>query len=280
MILITGSNGQLGNALQQLFSGLGVDYIALDRIGLDITNKDAILEVFGKYNPNIVINCAAYNKVEQAEECIEDAYRVNAFGPYLLAKVSNDFGAKIVHISTDYVFGGDQNSFSEIDGPRPLNVYGASKLSGEYMVQLANENNLIIRTSWLFGNNKDNSEKNFVKTMILKAREKEEIRVVEDQIGSPTYTNNLAKKINELIVLDAEPGVYHITNSGHCSWYEFANKILEFSKIESAPIPIKTSESGTKIKRPQNSILENKRLKEINVPVLRNWQEALIDYIK
>ena len=116
--------------------------------------------------------------------------------------------------------------------------------------------------------------------MILKAREKEEIRVVEDQIGSPTYTNDLAKKINELIVLDAEPGVYHITNSGHCSWYEFANKILEFSKIESAPIPIKTSESGTKIKRPQNSILENKRLKEINVPVLRNWQEALIDYIK
>lgn len=280
MILITGARGQLGNALQELLSKLEVEYIALDREKLDITNKDVIVKLFDIYKPNIVINCAAYNKVEQAEEQIEDTYKINTFGPYLLAQVARDCGAQIVHISTDYVFDGNQNSFSEIDCPRPLNVYGASKLSGEYMVQLANQNSLIIRTSWLFGNNKDDSERNFVKTIIAKARQEKKVRVVEDQVGSPTYTHDLVKKIYELITLGVEPGIYHITNSGYCSWYEFAKKILEFSHIDSTIIPIKTSESGTKIKRPQSSILENKRLKEINVLVLRSWQEALSEYIK
>ncbi|MFH1946887.1 MAG: dTDP-4-dehydrorhamnose reductase [Candidatus Magasanikbacteria bacterium] len=280
MILITGARGQLGNAFQQLFLELQKDFVSFDKDELDITSEEVVKKVFDQYKPNIIINCAAYNKVEQAEEHIEDAYKINAFGPYFLAKIANNFGAKIVHISTDYVFGGDKDGFSEKDCTKPLNIYGSSKLSGEQLVQLANKNSLIIRTSWIFGKNKENNQKNFVKTMILKAKEEKEIRVVEDQVGSPTYTNDLAKKIYELIALDVESGIYHVTNSGHCSWYEFAKKIFELAKIEAVVIPIKTSESGTKIQRPKNSILDNKRLKEVQMLALRSWQDALSDYIK
>src|SRR3989344_5073814 len=155
MMIITGAGGQLGNAIKQGFSVPEEDVICFDRNDFDITNQEAVFEVVAKHKPNIVINCAAYNKVEQAEENIKEAYENNAFGPYWLAKAANDFGAKIVHISTDYVFGGDKNSFSEADCPRPINVYGASKLAGEQLVQLANKKSFIIRTSWLFGKNKD-----------------------------------------------------------------------------------------------------------------------------
>ncbi|MEK7131171.1 MAG: dTDP-4-dehydrorhamnose reductase, partial [Patescibacteria group bacterium] len=271
MILVTGAGGQLGNAVKQIFSGLGEDLVFFDKNDLDITSQEAIFEAFAKYKPNIVINCAAYNKVEQAEENIKEAYENNAFGPYWLAKAADNFGAKIVHISTDYVFAGDKNSYAEADCPGPVNVYGASKLAGEQLVQLANKKSFIIRTSWLFGKNKDGSEKNFVKTMILKAKETKKVQVVEDQVGSPTYANDLAKKLQELLASDAEPGIYHITNSGHCSWYEFAKKIFEFSGVEASVIPIKTNASGTKIIRPGNSALKNSRLKEVKIPVLRNW---------
>lgn len=279
MVIITGVGGQLGNAIKQVFSGLEEDIVCFDRNDLDITKNEEISKMFAKYKPNIVINCAAYNKVEQAGESIKEAYEINAFGPYLLARVAGECGAKFVHISTDYVFDGNKNSYTETDCPKPVNVYGASKLAGEQLVRLANKNSFIVRTSWLFGKNKDNSEKNFVKTMIAKAKKENEVRVVEDQVGSPTYTNDLAKKIKELLSSDAEPGIYHITNSGHCSWYEFAKKIFEFSKIEADVTPIKTSESDTKIKRPASSVLENNRLKEVGLPVLRSWQEAVSDYI-
>ncbi|MDP2684202.1 MAG: dTDP-4-dehydrorhamnose reductase [bacterium] len=280
MVLITGGGGQLGNAIRQVFFDFGKDLVFFDKSGLDITNKEEVFKIFDKYKPNIIINCAAYNNVEQAEESIVEAYETNAFGPYLLAKTANEFGAIIVHISTDYVFGGDKDSFAESDCPSPVNVYGASKLAGEQLVRLANENSFIIRTSWLFGKNKNGSEKNFVKTMLEKIKDNKQIKVVEDQIGSPTYASDLAKKIYELLVSGAKPGIYHITNSGHCSWYEFAKKIFATSGIEVEVVPIKTSESGTKIRRPKNSVLENKRLLEIDLPILRDWESALGDYLQ
>ena len=280
MILVTGEGGQLANAVKQVFSDFGKDMVLFGKGDLDITDEGAVFGVFDKYKPDIVINCAAYNKVEQAEVDIESAYNNNAFGPYLLAKTANYFNAGIVHISTDYVFGGNKDGFTELDCPNPLNVYGASKLSGEQLVRLANKRSFIIRTSWLFGKNKEGNGKNFVTTMISKAKEGDKIRVVEDQIGSPTYTFDLARKIFEVLSSGAKPGIYHITNSGHCSWYEFSKKILEFSKIDVEIIPIKTLESGTKIKRPHNSVLKNKKLEEIKIPLLRNWQDALDEYIK
>lgn len=280
MILLTGANGQLGTAVKRVFLAAGQNLLSFDRDSLDITDKKAISLVFKEYRPEIVINCAAYNQVEQAEENIKEAYANNAFGPYWLARAAADFDAKMIHVSTDYVFAGGKIGFVETDSPRPLNVYGASKLAGEQLVQIANQNSFIIRTSWLFGKNKDGNEKNFVQTMLAKAKEEKQIRVVSDQIGSPTYAGDLAQKIYELLMSDAKPGVYHITNQGHCSWYELAKKIFELAQIEVTVLPIKTEQSGSKIIRPNNSVLENRKLSEINLPLLRAWQEGLEDYIK
>lgn len=279
-LLITGADGQLGSGIQGIFSNSDYKLIPLDRSELDITNQNQIQVVLKKYRPRIIINCAAYNKVEDSEEKITEAFLQNAFGPYWLAKESKSIGAILVHISTDYVFDGVVEKYTETDHPNPLNVYGASKLAGEQLVLMANPNSYIIRTSWLFGPSLKNKSRNFVMTMLSRAKENSEIRVVNDQQGSPTYAPDLAIKIRELLEKNAPVGIYHVTNGGSCTWYGFAKKIFELVHSDVKVLPIVTEESGTKIKRPKSSILENKRLENLNISILRPWFEALSEYTK
>lgn len=280
MILIAGGKGQLGTAMNKIFSDVGEKFISFDRDDLDIANKKEVFEVLEKYKPDVVINCAAYNKVEQAEIDIDEAYKNNAFGPFFLAQATHNIGASLVHVSTDYVFDGGKDVFAETDCPRPLNVYGASKFAGEQLVWLANKKSYIIRTSWLFGKNSNGNGNNFITTMLAKAKAKENLKVVNDQVGSPTYTDDLAKKIHEVLLSNAEFGIYHITNSGQCSWYEFAKKIFEILKIDVNLISIKTSESGTKIKRPSKSVLKNDILEKNGIAKMRDWTVALESYLQ
>lgn len=261
--------------MSKILSGRGEEFVSFDKDDFDITNKGEVFRIIEENKPEIVINCAAYNKVEQAETDIQEAYENNAFGPFFLAQAANKIGVTLVHVSTDYVFDGGKDVFIETDCPYPLNVYGASKLAGEQLARLANKKSYIVRTSWLFGEGK-----NFVKTMLAKAKQGENLKVVDDQIGSPTYADDLAQKICELMDSGAEHGIYHITNSGQCSWYEFAKKIFELAKIDVEVAPIKTSASGTKISRPSKSALENNKLEKIGLAKMRDWQSALAEYIK
>jgi dTDP-4-dehydrorhamnose reductase len=278
-LLITGADGQLGSGIQEIFSNSDYDLIPLDKLGLDITSQDQIQAVLKKHRPSIIINCAAYNKVEDAEEEIAEAFLQNAFGPYWLSKESKSIGAIFVHISTDYVFDGVVGKYTETDPPNPLNVYGESKLAGERLVLMVNPNSYIIRTSWLFGPSLKDKSRNFVMTMLSRAKENFEIRVVNDQQGSPTYAPDLAIKIRELLEKNAPVGIYHITNSGSCAWYDFAKKIFELAHSDVKVSSITTRESGTKIQRPKSSILENKKLKDLNILILRHWSDALSEYI-
>ena len=278
-LLITGADGQLGTGIQKIFLGSDYELIPLGRPELDIANRDQIRMILKNYRPAIVINCAAYNRVEDAEEEVSTAFLQNAFGPYWLAKESKSIGAVLMHVSTDYVFDGKKEMYVEADLPHPLNVYGASKLSGEQLVLMVNPNNYVIRTSWLFGSSVENKSRNFVTAMLSRVKENFEIRVVNDQQGCPTYAPDLAIQIRALLEKNAPAGIYHITNGGSCAWYDFAQKIFELAGIDVKVEPISTADSGTKILRPKSSILENKKLKDLNIPILRHWSEALSEYL-
>lgn len=279
-LLITGAAGQLGTALRKAYLNSDYEVIPLGKKDLDITDREQIIKVFANHRPQIVINCAAYNNVEGAEEEAVEVFKQNAIGPYLLAQEAKIAGAILIHISTDYVFDGEKEKYTESDCPRPLNVYGASKLAGENLVLIASPNNYIIRTSWLFGPSFENKSRNFVMAMLSRAKENSEIRVVNDQFGCPTYAFDLGVKIRELLEKSAPAGIYHLVNSGYCSRYDFAKKIFQLTGREVAVTPITTGESGTKVRRPGSSILVSKKLQEINIPILRAWTEALADYLK
>jgi len=279
-LLITGANGQLGTGMQKAFLDSNYEVIPLGKTDLDITNRGQIKQVLANRQPQIIINCAAYNKVEMAEEDAAEAFTQNTLGPYWLAKEARSVGAILVHVSTDYVFDGEKEKYKEVDCPNPLNVYGESKLAGERLTLMVNPNNYVIRTSWLFGPSMDDKSQNFVMTLLSRAKENFEIRVVNDQRGCPTYAPDLAMKIRELLEKGASGGIYHITSSSPCAWYDFAKKILELAGVSVKVTPITTEESGTKVRRPRSSVLENKKLEDLNIPVLRHWSEALTDYLK
>lgn len=279
-LLIAGAAGQLGTGIREIFSDSDYELIPLSRSELDITNRDQIRMIFKKYRPTIIVNCAAYNKVEDAEEAAAEAFLQNALGPYWLAKESKFIGAILAHVSTDYVFDGEVGVYAETETPNPLNVYGVSKSAGEQLVMMVNPNNYIIRTSWLFGESAGDKSRNFVKTMLSCAKKDIFIRVVNDQCGCPTYAPDLARKMRELLEKGVGGGIYHVTNSGHCTYYDFAKKIFELAGINIMVNPISTKDSNTKIRRPKSTILENKKLKDLNIPVLRHWSEALSEHLK
>jgi len=275
-ILILGSSGMLGHDLVQVFSDYEVT--AWDREDLDITNEDQVQEKIIDLKPDIVINAAAYTDVDGAQEDETTAMQVNGEAPGFLAKACNKIGAILVHFSTEYVFEGtSKDGYAEKDKTKPLNVYGESKLAGEVLVQSYHNKYYIIRSSWLYGKAPQRGKPrglNFVETMLKIASERREINVVNDQIGRPTYTKDLAEKTKQIIEEVKHFGIYHVTNEGECSWYEFAQEIFKIKNIDVKVNPIKSEEYPLPTPRPQYSILNNTKANQ-----LRSWQDALKDYL-
>lgn len=277
-VLIFGK-GQLG---QELFALLKNKYKVeiMDRRQLDITDREAVAKFIRRRAPQCVINAAAFTQVEKCEIETDKAFQVNAFGPYYLALAAKEIGALFIHISSDYVFDGKKKFFIETDRVNPLNVYGASKSTGETLVEISGANHYIIRTSAMFGRYSGENRINFVDRMISMAKNGSLITVVKDQFTSPTYAADLAGKIAEFIHKCPKFGIYHITNSGSCSWYEFTVKILKTMGLSAKVKPIKTTVSSSRILRPRNSILRNQLLKKRGLGVLPSWKNALSRYCK
>lgn len=255
--LILGANGMLGHALRTVFP----EAVALGR-ELDITREQDVANTIRSFSGGLVINAAAYTRVDDCEDHRKDAFRVNGEALAFIAGACNDAGATLVHYSTDYVFDGTGRGYKENDPPCPINVYGASKLLGENNILAGMKDYRIIRTSWLFGPH----GKNFVDTMRDLSARMETVRVVDDQFGRPTYTGDLARKTEEIVRLS--PGIYHITNAGTCSWYEFARAIIP--NVE----PCTSAEIQRKARRPACSVLLNTKTSP-----MRHWREALADYL-
>lgn len=280
IILITGAAGQLA---YDLIRALKDNYslVLADRDAFDITDCAATEHFIRNAKPDVVIHTAAFHSTDECEAYPERAFRVNSLGTYYVAKAAAGAGAKFFFISTDYVFDGEKEFFTEDDEPHPLNVYGASKLAAEHLSRIACERSFIIRTSWLYGKNTSKKGHNFVQLMLEKVRRGEAIEVVDDQRGVPTSTRDLAVKIRELIERDAVPGIYHLVNGGSCSWYEFAEEIFRISNV--APLSLRqisTAQKESLAKRPRSSILKSVALTHTGIVPMRLWKEALADYIK
>lgn len=275
-IAITGADGMLGTDLCSILSRKH-EIIKLIYPGFNIIYADEVRSVIAGNEPDLVIHTAAYTDVDGCEDNFDEAFNINAFGTENVAHASKEANIPMIHISTDYVFDGKKDSpYVEEDAPNPLSVYGKSKLEGEKYVSKLLDKFYIIRTSWLFGK----AGKNFVKTIISKARQNLELSVVSDQIGSPTYTHDLAEGILSLISKKPKFGIYNITNDGTCSWYEFATEILKYiNKKDVKVVPTSSETLNRKAKRPKNSKLSNSKINKLGVR-LRPWTEALHDYLK
>lgn len=282
IILVTGSNGQLGNEFRELALQSTHSFIFTDVAELDISDLLAISN-FIKENPvHYIINCAAYTAVDKAESEIETAKLINATAPENLAAICKSNSIKFIHISTDYVFDGkNYKPYVETDIVNPQSVYGSTKLLGENLALQANNKTMIIRTSWLyssFGNN-------FVKTMIRLGKEKESLGVIFDQIGTPTYAGDLAKTIISIVDsiefsnTEFIPGIYHYSNEGACSWYDFAKEIHELTKVNCNVIPIETKDYPTPACRPHYSVLNKSKIKSTYNITIPHWKESLITCI-
>lgn len=281
-ILITGANGMLAKEVKEKFTE-GNELITTDAADLDITDEKAVFNFVNNLEPDYIINCAAYTAVDKAEECYELADKVNGDGPANLAKAAKSSGAKLVHISTDYVFGGDldvSKDYNEDDKKSPVTVYGKTKLHGEQGIESNMEEYYIFRTAWLYGIGGNN----FVKTMTKLGSTRDEINVVSDQHGSPTYAKDLANIIYQAIEKQIPYGIYHATNQGYTTWYEFTKEILSEQGIECKVNPVTTDEyiemmKITQAKRPFNSQLSKNKLIEQGVEV-PEWKDGLRRYLE
>lgn len=280
-IVVLGATGQLGTDLCKVLASRSINFLPLNHYDLDVCDHKRVRETLEAVQPHTVINTVAFHKLEACEEDPERAFAVNALAVRNLALVCEALGASLVHISTDYVFGGDQSTpYREEDPPNPLNVYGVSKAAGEYFVRNLCRKHLIIRTSGLYGvAGSSGKGGNFVETMRRLGRERGTVTVVTDQVLSPTYTADLAEKIVELVIAEAQ-GVFHVTNSGQCSWYEFAKTIFQLTGADVEVKPTTTAEFGSKVARPSYSVLGNYRLQELGFGVLRPWRDALAAYLQ
>ncbi len=274
-VLITGSNGQLGKALnQQLKDNKNFQVVNTDVDELDITKFSEVNEFVKKINPNIIINCAAHTAVDICEKQKDKAYRINAVGPKNLSVTAKEIGAVIVQVSTDYVFDGKKiGKYTESDRANPQSVYGQTKWEGEEFVRKTNEKHFIVRTAWLYGDGK-----NFVRTMLQLAENSAEIRVVEDQVGTPTSAKEVAKVIMKLVETE-NYGTYHATCEGQCSWADFSEEIFRLSRKDIHVKRITSEEYKTAAKRPQNSVLDNKNLREKIGYSMQGWEDALEEFI-
>jgi len=257
--ILFGAPGMLGHSLQEVFPNAHF----FGHRNIDITDEDAIKKLIKRERPAIVINAAAYTDVDGCEDNRVYAFAVNGNGPGYIAQACAEVDATLVHFSTDYIFDGTRKEYREDDRPNPINKYGESKLLGEVSVAKNLENYRIVRTSWLYGSH----GKNFVDTILALSHQIPLVRVVNDQVGKPTYTVDLANKVP--LIISCDPGIYHITNEGQCSWYEFASAFIPNAT------PCSTEEFPRKAKRPAYSVLANTK-----TPPLRHWKEAVQEYIQ
>jgi len=277
-ILIIGSNGQLGSEIREeiaLFPDLKGHFYDLPEI--DITDPTSVASKIKEHAINIMINCAAYTAVDQAEDDSDTAFLINRHGSEVLARLCKKYDLKLIHISTDYVFNGSACiPYKETDTTDPIGIYGKSKLAGEEVIRKINRAHLIIRTAWLYSSYGNN----FVKTMLRLGREKDTIRVISDQVGSPTYARDLARVILTIINQDStkiKGQIYHFTNEGVCSWYDFARAIMEIKNLQCRVQPIATKDYPTPAARPHYSVLDLAKIKAdwgLEIPY---WRDSLTE---
>jgi len=279
VVLVTGSNGQLGQSLQFITKNHSeIDFVFCDSTKLDITNKIEVDAIFNQTKPNFCINAAAYTAVDKAESEYETAELINVIGAINLAEVCKKFEVVLLHISTDFVFDGNKKTpYKEVDNTNPSCVYGQTKLDGELAIEAIWHKHYIVRTSWVysqFGNN-------FLKTMLRLASERTTLSVVNDQIGTPTNAIDLAETLVEIIIKNNQQpvndnfGVYNFSNEGQCSWYEFAKKIFEFNNIQIDLKPIPTTDFPTPAKRPKYSVLDKSKIIDTFALQIKSWEESL-----
>ena len=275
-IIVTGCNGQLGRAINQMYKQrTDIELVNTDVQELDITSIDKTMELVRSVKPYAIINCAAHTGVDACETEVDSAYRINAIGPRNLSIAARETGAKLVHISTDYVFAGDSDKpYTEFDTPDPQGMYGKTKLAGERFVEQFAKNYFIIRTAWLYGDGK-----NFVKTMLRLAETKDEVAVVKDQVGNPTSASELVKIIDALIWTE-NYGLFHGTCEGICSWADFAEEIFRLAGRNTRVRRITTEEFGAPAKRPAYSVLDNYMLRLTCGYTAGDWKDALAEYMK
>lgn len=285
-VLILGSNGQLGSEFKDISSKYSNwNFIFKDFPEIDICNFDSLEKVFKKNKIDYVINCAAYTDVENCEIEKNKAYDVNSFGVENIIKIVEAYEIKMIHISTDYVFNGmNKLPYKENDKPAPLNVYGKSKLSGEKVILNSNSDSIIIRTSWLYSS----YGKNFVKTVLKLIKRKDELRVFSDQIGNPTYANDLAESCLQILFskkkISSKGRIYHFSSSGSTSWFDFAKQILKLSGLSCVIVPINSEyKFSSLVMRPLYSVLDNSKIKNdfgVSIPFWKNSLKKCILKIK
>ncbi|MBI4466876.1 MAG: dTDP-4-dehydrorhamnose reductase [Acidobacteria bacterium] len=278
-VLLTGAGGQLAADLQSCLRS--DDLIPLPHAELDITNPAAVRAQMARHRPDCIINGAAYNRVDDAEDHPDEAFAVNAVGVELLARAAAAAGAVLVHFSTDYVFDGTKRTpYVETDAPNPQSVYALSKRAGEIFVEQHCREYFLIRTCGLYGQAGNRSKGgNFVERMLRLAQEGKPLRVVNDQVLAPTSTRDLAEKLAPLIRTDRY-GLYHMTNTGECSWYEFAREAFGLAGLSADLRPVSSAEFGARARRPPYSVLDNAAYRAAGFPDFRPWQDALADYLK
>jgi dTDP-4-dehydrorhamnose reductase len=288
-ILITGISGMLGvdlyQTLREKYEVVGFDLKEFPSTSFlppsvqrgDIARIDEVRKAFNELAPQMVVHTAAHTDVDGCERDPDRAYKVNALGTQNVCLACQDLNIPLMYISTDFVFDGNKDSpYLEFDQPHPISIYGRSKLAGEEYVKTLLNKYFIVRTSWLYGH----YGRNFIETILELARQKKELKVVNDQVGSPTYTRDLSRKIKELLPTELY-GIYHITNSGNCSWYEFAREILRLAGIREVELkPITSEELDRPAPRPRFSVLENYCLRVVLGNSMREWKEALEDYLR
>lgn len=286
-ILITGAYGQLGSELKVQSGNFPAwEFLLTDADTLDITNENAVKNFFQQNQPDFIINCAAYTAVDKAETDTETAERINSVAPKILATNAQKTGSRFIHISTDYVFDGTAHKpYSETDKVNPQGVYGATKLRGEQNCLANNPESIVIRTSWLYSS----FGSNFVKTMLRLGNERDNVNVVFDQIGTPTYAADLAATILSIIQVSEKqpekfiPGIYHYSNEGVASWYDFAQAIFEISKVNCQVIPVLSDQFPTPAKRPNYSVLSKAKIRNnfgIKIPYWRDSLKECLEIFK
>lgn len=275
--LVTGVNGQLGYDIVKELEKRGHEAVGTDRSTMDITNQAQVEEVVKREKVDGIFHCAAYTAVDKAEDEIEQCRAVNATATAFLAKVCQELGIKMLYLSTDYVFDGEGTKPWDTEDKviAPLNIYGQTKYEGEEAVKKYLEQYFIVRISWVFGKNGNN----FIKTMLRLGKERGAVSVVQDQVGSPTYTADLAVLLVDMMETE-KYGIYHATNEGFCSWYEFACEIFKQAGMDVVVTPVDSTQFKTKAKRPHNSRMKKEKLIENGFHRLPSWQDALSRYLK
>ena len=270
-VLVTGGKGQLGSEVIRQLKERGTECLGADLPDMDLTDAASVMRIVQEYSPDAVIHCAAYTDVDKAESAPEICTAINASGTVNVIRAALSVGAKLVYLSTDYVFSGEGETPWEINDPYgPKNVYGLSKMQGEDAVRSLMTRYFIVRTSWLFARN----GRNFVRTMLRLGRDKKELRVVDDQVGSPTYAPDLARVLCELVQTD-KYGIYHVRNEGYLSWAEFAGMIMKKAGLACRIIPVSSSEYQTPARRPLNSRLSGTQLARAGIAPLPSVEDAL-----